>query len=176
MKVLATQSCPTLCDPMDCSLPGSLAHGILQARTLEWVVIPFSRGFSWPRDQIQVSHIAGRFFTVWAIREAQFIYRCIYIWIYIHICTYILFQILFPYKWLQNIEAGSRCYTVGPCWLSLLVVYFIYNGVSLYLLLVHVTVAYLHCFLLFSLSLLFFPHRSSISTFLYTFIWKSGFL
>ena len=43
-NVLVTQSCLTLCDPMDCMLPGSSVHGILQARILEWVVIPFSRG------------------------------------------------------------------------------------------------------------------------------------
>ena len=52
-----------LCDPMDCSLPGSSVHGIPQARTLEWVAIPFSKASSQPRDQTQVSHIAGRFFT-----------------------------------------------------------------------------------------------------------------
>ena len=50
--------CPTLCDPMDYTI-----HGILQARILEWVAIPFSKGFSQPRDQTQVSRIAGRFFT-----------------------------------------------------------------------------------------------------------------
>ena len=60
------QSCPTLCDPVDCSPSGSSVHGILQARILEWVAIPFSRGSSWPRDRIQVSWIAGRFFTyIW---------------------------------------------------------------------------------------------------------------
>ena len=64
-----SQSCLTLCNPMDCSPPGSPVHGILQARLLEWVAIPFSRGSSWPRDQIQVSHIAGRFFIIWAIRD-----------------------------------------------------------------------------------------------------------
>ena len=48
--VLVTQSCPTLCGPMDCSPPGSSVHGISQARTLEWVAISFSRGSSWPRD------------------------------------------------------------------------------------------------------------------------------
>ena len=63
------QSCPTLCDPMDCSLPGSSIHGIFQARVLEWVAISFSRGFSWPRDWTQVSCIAGRHFTIWATRE-----------------------------------------------------------------------------------------------------------
>ena len=65
LKVLVAQLCPTLFDPM--SLPGSSAHGILQARMLEWVVIPFSRESSWPRDQTLVSCIVGRFFTVWAI-------------------------------------------------------------------------------------------------------------
>ena len=68
--VLVTQSYPTLCDPMDCSPPGSSLHGILQARILEWVAMPSSRGSSQPRDQIQVSCIAGRFFTIWTSREA----------------------------------------------------------------------------------------------------------
>ena len=51
---------------MDCSLPGSSVHRILQARILEWVAISFSRASSWPKDWTQVSCIAGRFFTVWA--------------------------------------------------------------------------------------------------------------
>ena len=58
------------CDPMDCSLPGSSVHGILQARILEWVAILFSRVSSWPRYWTQVSCIADRFFTNWAMREA----------------------------------------------------------------------------------------------------------
>ena len=57
-------SCPTLCDPMDCSPPGSSVHGILQARMLEWVAIPFSRGSFQPRDQTQISCIADGYFTV----------------------------------------------------------------------------------------------------------------
>ena len=70
-SLLVAQSCPALYDPMDCSLPGSsLSMGILQARILEWVAIPFSRGFSRPTDQTQISCIAGRFFTIWAMREA----------------------------------------------------------------------------------------------------------
>ena len=56
---------------MDCSWPGSSVHGILQARRLEWVVIPFSRGSSQPRDLTWVSRIAGRFFTIWTTREAH---------------------------------------------------------------------------------------------------------
>ena len=58
VEVKVAQSCLTLCDPVDYTL-----HGILQARILEWGVVPFSRGSSRPRDQTQVSHIAGGFFT-----------------------------------------------------------------------------------------------------------------
>ena len=65
------QSCLTLCDPMDYSLPGFSVHGIFQASVLERLAISFSRGSSWPRDQTQVSHIAGRHFTLWATREAH---------------------------------------------------------------------------------------------------------
>ena len=70
--VLLTQPCLTLHDPTDCNLPGSSVHGIFQARILEWVATSFSRGSSWPRDQIWVSHISGRFFTIWITREAHF--------------------------------------------------------------------------------------------------------
>ena len=65
-KVKVAQSCLTLCDPMDYTV-----HGILQARLLEWVAIPFSRRSSQPRDWTQVSYIRGGFFTRWATREAQ---------------------------------------------------------------------------------------------------------
>ena len=60
-----TQSYPTLCYPMDCSLSGSSVRGIFQARVLEWIAIFFSRGSSQPRNWTQVSRIAGRHFTVW---------------------------------------------------------------------------------------------------------------
>ena len=60
------QSCPTLCDPVDCNLPGSSVHRIVQARILEWVAISFSRRSSRPRDWTQVSRIVGRCFTIWA--------------------------------------------------------------------------------------------------------------
>ena len=59
-----TQSCPTLCDLMDCSLPGSSIHRIFQARELEWVAISFSRGSFQPWDRAQVSCIVGKRFTV----------------------------------------------------------------------------------------------------------------
>ena len=66
-KAEVAQLRPTLWDPM-----GYTGHGILQARILEWVAMPFPRGSSQPRDQTQVSHTAGRFFTIWATREAQY--------------------------------------------------------------------------------------------------------
>ena len=65
-KVNVAQSCLTLCDPMDYTV-----HGILQARILEWVASPFSRGSSQPRDWTQLSRTAGGFFTSWAMREAH---------------------------------------------------------------------------------------------------------
>ena len=58
-EAVVSQSCLTLHYPVDCSLPDSSIHGILQARILTWVAIPFSRGSSQPRDRIQVSHIAA---------------------------------------------------------------------------------------------------------------------
>ena len=66
-----TRSCLTLCNPMDCSLPGSSVHGIFQARVLEWVAISFSWGSSWPKDRTQVSRIVDRCFTIWATREVH---------------------------------------------------------------------------------------------------------
>ena len=65
-KKEVAQSCPTLCDSMDCSLSGSSVHGIFQARVLEWIAISFSRGFFQPRNWTRVSRIAGRCCTVWA--------------------------------------------------------------------------------------------------------------
>ena len=70
--VSTAQSFLILCNPMDYSLPGSSVHGILLARILEWVAIPFSRGSSQPRDQTWISCIEGRFFTIWATREGPF--------------------------------------------------------------------------------------------------------
>ena len=69
--ILVTQLCLNFCDSIGCRLPDSSVHGILQARTLEWVAIPFSRGSFWPRDQTWVSCIAGRFFTIWATRNTS---------------------------------------------------------------------------------------------------------
>ena len=71
VKVLIAQTCPTLCNPVDCRPPGFSVYGISQARILEWVSISFSRGSSRPRDRTWVSRIAGRRFNFWATREAH---------------------------------------------------------------------------------------------------------
>ena len=72
VNILVDQLCLTLCNHMDCNLPDSSVHGILQARILEWVAISYFRGSSWPRDQTQISYTAGRFFTIWATSSVQF--------------------------------------------------------------------------------------------------------
>ena len=72
MGVQVTQSCLTLCDPMDYTV-----HGILQARILEWVAFSFYSGSSQLRDWTQASHIAGEFFTSWATRE-----DCVIMYVY----------------------------------------------------------------------------------------------
>ena len=72
LEVKVAQLCLTLCNPMDYTV-----HGILQARTLEWLAFPFSRGSSQSRNQTQVSRIVGGFFTSWATREDESIlYVC----------------------------------------------------------------------------------------------------
>ena len=70
VKVLVAQLCPSVCNSMDCSPPGYCVHGIFQARILKWVAIPFSKGSCQPRDRTWVSCTAGRFFIIWATREA----------------------------------------------------------------------------------------------------------
>ena len=80
------QSCPTLCDPMDCSLPGSSVHGISPARILESVAMPSSRASSWTRDQTHISCITGGFYTCWAIGETQ-VCVCVYICVCVCVCT-----------------------------------------------------------------------------------------
>ena len=69
--MLVAQLCLNLCNPVDYSPPGSSVHGICQARILEWVVIPFSRGSYQSRDQTQVACIGRCVLYHWAAREAQ---------------------------------------------------------------------------------------------------------
>ena len=71
VEVLVTQSCPILCNPIDCSPPGSSIHGISQARILEWVAVPFSSGSSQPRDRTWASPLQADSLLVWATREAS---------------------------------------------------------------------------------------------------------
>ena len=82
-------SCVQLCDPMDCSLPGSSVRGILQARVLERVAISFSRGSSQPRDRTRVSRIAGTRFTIWAtITSMKFTTEAFYVLFFILILVF----------------------------------------------------------------------------------------
>ena len=75
MSAKSPQLCLTLCDPMDCSPPGSSVQGILQARILEWAAIPSSRGFSWPRDRTCAAYVScvGRLvlyhYATWEVQE-----------------------------------------------------------------------------------------------------------
>ena len=71
--LLSCSSCVQLCDPMNCSLPGSSVQGILQARILEQVAMPSSRGFSPPRDRTQISCLAGGFFVTSATHNQTWV-------------------------------------------------------------------------------------------------------
>ena len=96
------QSCPTLCHPMDCSLPGFFIHGIFQTRVLEWVSISFSRGSSRHKDRTQVSCIAGRCFTTtWATCTGQIL---LFHMIFIVMSTFPLFSVFLPLRWLNRIK------------------------------------------------------------------------
>ena len=85
-EMLVTQSCLTLCDSGDCSPPGFSVHGIFQARILEWVSIPLSRGSSQPRDWTNISFIAGRLFTVWTTRMLDFKFQFLWSLRLGHLC------------------------------------------------------------------------------------------
>ena len=91
MHAKLLQLCPTLCDTMDCSQPGSSVHGILQTRILEWVVCPPPGDL--PNPGIQPAHLLspalpGGFFTTSSTQEAPYIYICVYVCIYIHTHTH----------------------------------------------------------------------------------------
>ena len=90
---LGAQSCPTLCDPMDCSLPGYSVQDILQARILEWVTILFSREPSWPRDWTWVSCTVGRFFTIWATQKVGTSHckHCVSLFCFLLACFWLFF-------------------------------------------------------------------------------------
>ena len=92
--MLVAQSCPTLCDPMDYSSPGSPVHGILQARILQWVAISSSTGSSRLRSQTWVSCLAGSFFTNWATREAHSM-EYLFIFFFFFFFLFIFFTLFF---------------------------------------------------------------------------------
>ena len=75
-RALVAQLCLTFCNPLDCRLPSSSVHGILQARMLEWIAIPFSRASSWPRDGTQVSCITSKLFSVWGSTIEEIKTKC----------------------------------------------------------------------------------------------------
>ena len=117
--VLAAQSCPSLCVPMDCNPPGYSVHGILQARILERVVIPFSRGSSQPRDQTWVSCIIGGFFTVWTTREAPRLLTAlgcqlnIYIYLLLFIFGCATCRILVPGPGIEPMPPGVEVWSLN---------------------------------------------------------------
>ena len=98
-----------LCDPVDCSPPGSSAHWIFQARVLEWVAISFSRGSSRPRDWTQVSCIVGRRFTIWATREVK---TCITV--QGTFGFYYLFILTTPHG-MWDLSSQTRNWSCAPC-------------------------------------------------------------
>ena len=71
---------------MDCALPGFSGHGILQARILVWAAISFSKGSSQLRDWTQVTCTAGRFFIIWATKEATRVCVCVCVWVWVWVC------------------------------------------------------------------------------------------
>ena len=119
------QSCPTLSDLMDCSPPGSSVHGIFQARVLEWLPKFLSSPYSH-------CMLVGNWTVLWSTFFQQnltmknkrqpnvFSHSFGYLLTYVCVYIYISFQILFPYRLLPKMEYCFLCYTVGPCWLSIL--------------------------------------------------------
>ena len=113
--VLIAQLCLTLCDPMDCRLPGYSVHGILRARILEWVATSFSRGSSKPRDWTQVACIAGGCFNICATREAWYLNMYWYFRFRFHISERVFSELLFYcdkiYIWLCWILQHSESFS-----------------------------------------------------------------
>ena len=99
--------CPTLCDPMDCSPPSSSVHGILQARILEWVALPFSRGSCWPRYWTGASCVADGFLTDWVTRTA--------LWQFCQVIIYFCFILLVTESSLLNYNNFLKAYICIIC-------------------------------------------------------------
>ena len=99
VQVLVAQSCPTLCDPMDYSSPGSSVHGVFQARILKWIAISFSKGSSRPRNQTWVSvsllsEPPGKLALSLSLSLSLSIYICMYVfYVYMYVCIMITLKI-----------------------------------------------------------------------------------
>ena len=131
-KVLVTQSRLILCNPMHHSLPGSSAHGILQTRILEWVSIPFSRGYSQTRDRTSVSCIAGGFFPIRVTSEAHWASTMCQVLLMHNICKTLLNLILLRRFWsdvydhhfangkkkvrFTEVKPLCQCHSTSNCW------------------------------------------------------------
>ena len=129
-----TQSCTTLCDPMDGSPPEFSVHCIFEARIREWAAISFSRGSSWPGGWTRVSWIGRQIPYHWATRKGivdlqyrvsfevynRVIQLHINIYTHMYVYIYVLFQILLQYRLSQDIEYSSMCYIVGSYCLFIL--------------------------------------------------------
>ena len=114
-KVSVTRSCLTLRDPVESSPPGSSVHGILQARILEWVAIPFFRGSSQPSNQTWVSCIADRFFTVWLTREAPNMLKYIFVFLFLHLsCLEFITSPSVNFSCLQKVLFLKAVIRLGP--------------------------------------------------------------
>ena len=123
-SVLVTQPCLTLCDPMNCSLPGSSIHGILQAGILEWVAMPSSRGSSQPG--IKPASPALQADSLLPEPSLKLIiYICTYIYMYIHTHTHIYIHIrVYVYEYIHK----SICVCVCVCvYIHLYICTYIYN-------------------------------------------------
>ena len=118
MHAKSLQLCPTLCNPIDCSLPGSSVHEIFQARILEWVTMPSSRGSSWHRDQSRVSYISciGRQVLLLAtpgkLNQSVEVVKSRFWWGYFQNHLYGHWQTLGPH-WLLTGDVGSLSH--DPC-------------------------------------------------------------
>ena len=97
MKV--ARSCLILCYPLNSRVPGSSVHGILQARIVEWLAVPFSRGSSKSRDGTQISHITGGFFPIWTTKEASNNLRSL---------NFIMYKISPQTFWLQELLTHTQ--------------------------------------------------------------------
>ena len=124
---IVAQSCPTLCNPVDCGPPGSSVHGILQARILQWFAISFSRGSSWPRDRTQVSCIAGRLFNLWATREAPILILRLFIKTNSNSLTFTLATWNWFIHMLNTLYRGKKC-----AYTYIMYTYYIYNIYIMY--------------------------------------------